>query len=542
MATTSTLDALNDTIPASADPARFRIKYRQQRWYVDPLDTCDVAPATKERWPALSTLKRAWNSTFRKTWAANGTTYDLDPLRVALYADDNWDALTPLSRAERVPRLTLAAKADLTAAADRGTAVHNALDLLLGGDERGAAETCHPDYWATIRRMVADLEIDLVHAERVAISRTHGWGGTFDGIATIDGRDWLIDWKTRGADSRHGAYEAEAAQLGGYGLSDYIVIEGNDGNAQRVPLPQLAGGLVISIKPDSWEIYPVDLTAAGAACQELHAAWETIATGKRHGRRAIGEPWGKTEPTPGHIDPPAQPVPGDRSEWITQRIDTLVLSTAAKAMLADTWPKGLPKRGPWGDDQVDTIATLLEPIETAVEAPFPHRDPNVVATEKARHNDEIAALLASAPRPLDRPTPDDGPTVDPGDVDALKRKASQLDPIRARLCQQWRSEGKHHGAPWGGTVDGGWSLRCWAGNRAAIACAAHLYDDDTGQTYVRSALALVIGEELQPAWPTGAVMGTLTADEADHLADIALRAATGEKEIWTALASHASAV
>ena len=36
-------------------------------------------------------------------------------------------------------------------------------------------------------------------------------------------------------------------------------------------------------------------------------------------------------------------------------------------------------------------------------------------------------------------------------------------------------------------------------------------------------------------------MGTLTADEADHLADIALRAATGEKEIWTALASHASA-
>jgi large subunit ribosomal protein L4 len=34
----------------------------------------------------------------------------------------------------------------------------------------------------------------------------------------------------------------------------------------------------------------------------------------------------------------------------------------------------------------------------------------------------------------------------------------------------------------------------------------------------------------------------LTAEEAEHLTDIALRAATGEKEIWTALASHASAV
>ena len=76
-------------------------------------------------------------------------------------------------------------------------------------------------------------------------------------------------------------------------------------------------------------------------------------------------------------------------------------------VFADTWPKGLPKRGPWGDDQVDTIATLLEPIEAAVEAPFPHRDPNVVAAEKARHNDEIAAFWPARPA-LDRPTPTTG--------------------------------------------------------------------------------------------------------------------------------------
>ena len=530
------LDALNAAIPSGADPARFRTDYRRQRWYVDPLPACDLADVSGDRWPALSTLKKAWNSTFRKTWAEDGNTYDLDPLRVALYADENWSDLTGQPRAQRVPVMTRSAKADLDVAAKRGTAIHSALDLLLAGDEAGAAAVCHPDYWATVRRMVTDVGIDLVHAERVAISRTNGWAGTFDGIVAIDGKTWLIDWKTRGADSKHGAYEAEAAQLGGYALADYIVVEGPDGNAVRAPLPDLAGGLVISIKPESWEIYPVDLSAAGDACRELKAAWELISTGKSHGRRAVGKAW----PTVKVIEPEPQPVPADRSEWITQRTDTLVMSTAANAMLKDCWPSGLSKRGPWTDEQVDTIAALLEPIETAVEAPFPHRDPAVVAAEEAQRVADKAAAEASAPRPLARPTPDDGPTVDASDQAALKTKAAAMSAPEAQACSGWRAEGRLNGHPWGTVVDGAWTARCWSLNRAALFCALHLYDPEVGDTYVRSALSLVIGEDVQPAWTTGAVIGSLSVEEAERLADIAAAAATSDAEIWRTLAGTAA--
>lgn len=540
---TDTLDALNAAMPSPADPARFRTDYRRQRWYVDPLPACEVAEASGDKWPALSTIKRAWNSTFRKTWAEDGNTYDLDPLRVALYADENWSTLAALPRAERVPLLTRSAKADLDEAAKRGTAVHAALDLLLGGDEKGAAEVCHPDYWSTVRRMVTDLGLDLVHAERVAICRTHGWGGTFDGIATIDDKAYLIDWKTRGADSKHGAYEAEAAQLGGYSLADYMVVEGDNGEAQRVKLPALAGGLVISIKPDSWEAYPVDLTAGAEACRELKSAWATIANGKSYGRKAIGKGWTIAPPADGVIEPPPQPVPADRSEWITQRIETLVMSSAAKAMLAESWPAGLAKRGPWDDDQIATIVAVLEPIETAVEAPFPHRDPAEREAEAQRHAEEAAQAAASAPRAFERPTPDDGDIVDAGDVAALKVKATTLDGPRAEACHAWRAQGRRHGSPWGGVVDGAWTQRCWSGNRAALLCAQHLLDPDdpeVGETYVRAALSIVIGEELQPAWTTGAVIGSLSVEEAERLADIASAAAAQDAKTWRDLASAAA--
>ena len=160
--------------------------------------------------------------------------------RVALYADDNWDALTPLSRGRTCPRLTLAAKADLTAAADRGPPSTTPSTCYSAETNAGPPRRA-TRLLATIRRMVADLEIDLVHAERVAISRTHGWAAPSTASPPSTAATGSSTGKPAGADSRHGAYEAEAAQLGGYGLSDYIVIEGNDGNAQRVLLPQLAG-------------------------------------------------------------------------------------------------------------------------------------------------------------------------------------------------------------------------------------------------------------------------------------------------------------
>lgn len=416
--------------------------------------------------------------------------------------------------------------------ANLGTALHTMTEHIDAGRDFAIPDAHRADLDA-YRAATSALTVDPAHIERIVTLDRYGIAGTFDRLVTLpDGRLVVADLKT----GRSLAGMAEyAIQLALYANADTIW---NQITGEHEPMPPVdrSQALIIWLPAGEarCELHTVDI-AAGWAMAEV---CETVRAWRK--RRDLSGPYtGVLVPNqapPATIDPPAQPVPADRSEWITQRIDTLVLSRAAKAMLADSWPAGMPKRGPWTDDQVDAIDAVLAPIEAAVEAPFPHRDPAVVAAEEAARAAEEAAL----PVPLERPTPDDGTTVPDEDRDALKRKAAELEPTRAQRCAAWRAEGKRHGHPWGGAVDGAWTQRCWSDNRAALLCAIHLYDpddDEIGESYVRAALSLVIGTDVQPTWATGAVIGTLTIDEAERLSDIAARAGDADTEIWRDLAS-----
>lgn len=504
-----------DDLRPVADPANFRTTYRKQRWYIDPLPACDLAEASPERWPAMSTIKRAWNQTFRKRWD-DGNTYDLDPLRVAIYADANWSDLTPLPTDQRVPRLALAAKADLDIASARGTAVHNALDLLLAGNEKAAAETCHPDYWQTIRRMVTTEGIELVHAERVAISRTHGWGGTFDGILSIADRGlYLVDWKTRGADSNHGAYEAEGAQLGGYALADYIIIEGDDGLAHRAALPELAGAVVVSIKPDGWEIYPVDLEAAKAAAIDMRAAWATIATGKAHGRKAIGKPWASAAPEP------------SRTDWIVQRITALKANHPEVVdALRVAWPHDVPRKPPWEDAQIDLIDRALNMVEPS----WPSNDPAVVAERKAQA-EHTPPAVEEPPALWD--VEDDGTLATDEDATALRSTIAALPEDQLATIRAWVRDANAQQRPW--TDGNDMTTRGWAIGRCAIRAIKAWHADGRANTRLRAVLAYVLVEDLHPTWTTGAVLGSLTLAQAEQAADVIAAYQARDKTVKTVI-------
>lgn len=290
------VDQLNDVDLGPADPFldddpsaphRFRTTYRRQRWYIDPLPTCELAEATDERWPSLSAVKRAWTTHFSKRWD-DGNVYDLDPLRVAKFVDENMADLAAMPSAQRIPAMALSARLDLNAAANRGTGVHAAIESLMAGDEALAAKVCPPAYWTTVQRLIAEMAPIVLHAERVAINRRLGIAGTFDIMVATRFGNYLVDWKSRGADSNHGSYPGEAAQLGGYGGADYL-IDAIDGAPKRIRLPELAGGLVVSIKPDSYEAYPIDLPTAIEACTQMHAAWRLQSTGQSAARKATGK-------------------------------------------------------------------------------------------------------------------------------------------------------------------------------------------------------------------------------------------------------------
>jgi hypothetical protein len=76
-------------------------------------------------------------------------------------------------------------------------------------------------------------------------------------------------------------------------------------------------------------------------------------------------------------------VPKDRNQWITDRLHILA-KTGAKQLVANSWPPGVPPRGPWNVEQIAWLDRALTAVEAAVEAPFT-ADPDRLAALAASH-------------------------------------------------------------------------------------------------------------------------------------------------------------
>lgn len=270
--------------PADADHYRVKVGRYGDRWYTDPLPGCDIAPAVTEGadvWPSVSAIKNASSS----DWTYVGLK------RVALALGEKPDCLTGLGYDELYDRLKSINKLGLRHAQDRGTNVHTYLERGLRGQSVDAFLPGEPgaEYLPAVRAFLDTYQPEMVAAEVVCINRTLngvGYGGTSDGLIRIDGKTYWVDWKSRGADSDHGAYAEEAAQLGAYARAEYMLVEGPNG-PQRQRLPHADGGLIVSIKPDGVRIYPIDLDKAIGHFTSLHSWW----IAKKDERAAIGKPW-----------------------------------------------------------------------------------------------------------------------------------------------------------------------------------------------------------------------------------------------------------
>jgi hypothetical protein len=93
------------------------------------------------------------------------------------------------------------------------------------------------------------------------MSRKHGYCGTADWIAEIDGVTVLGDNKTG-----NGVYPEAAIQLAALGGCDCILRE----NGQEDPVPPLGSLMVLHVRPRSWKLFEV--TARVAAFRVFLAA------------------------------------------------------------------------------------------------------------------------------------------------------------------------------------------------------------------------------------------------------------------------------
>lgn len=278
------------------DPDLFRTKVYSARWYIDPLPGCDIAPATQDKWPAVSTIKKAWAKPFRKK-LPTGELVPLDAFRAAEFAVDRIEAVNALDgdRAAAVTLIATSAGRWLQRAADRGSGVHTVMEDIADGvlvDSMLLPAEVEP-FVPACRQFVEQYEPTFIASEFICFNRELGFAGTADGIVVVryDGRQYvaLCDYKSRGGD--HGAYEEEVAQIGGYSLAEYIVVVGPDGNPRRMALPEIDSGLIVSLNANGCQPYPVDLEEAQAAFRSMLTSWHGHRDGQKAARKARQNPW-----------------------------------------------------------------------------------------------------------------------------------------------------------------------------------------------------------------------------------------------------------
>jgi hypothetical protein len=520
-----------DTRPAKEQDAselhEFRVPHGKSKeyWYRDVLPPCIVAKADDTDRVSVSIVKKAsgsdWSNVAIKRVAAVLTA---DPGRFA-----GLDAVTAATEMRRIN------EEGLKSASARGTGVHSRIEAMLAGLPV-PADAAGMEYQATLDAFVAQYEPTSVLAEFVCFNRTlngHGYAGTCDAIVDIKGKNYIVDWKSRGEDSRHSAYSQEGAQIGAYSMADYIVVD-----RERRAMPHLDGGLIVSLRPDGdFAIYPIELEAARQHFIDLHAWW----VARQSERDAIGRMWPR--PRRAKISPAeaAAPAPVEIAEEEIRPTSSATLApdpvaapdpalTLANSitewgeplrkMLAVVWPVDLPAPGKIRRGEATWDAGQLMRAQAAI--------------------DEIVGSWTEADRTA--PTTPNSDRFTPAAVESIEgdRGTHGCDPvaldtlllaIKAAPCRSivngWLTEAH--------AVARGWSPRSvptianYEITRAAfwlasiVGDAPEQADDETFLDLVRHILSTAMGTQvaLMPANPIGVVLSHLTIAEAQAAAEAA---------------------
>lgn len=165
------------------------------------------------------------------------------------YAIDHWDELAQLGLAERLRRIERARFDTVKQAAVRGTDVH-ALALRLAAGETVEVPEPLEGHVDAYLQFVADFEPVEILTETVVGNRRYRYMGTLDTVAHIDGKAWLIDWKTGAS----GIWPEAALQLAAYRHAEFYL----DANGQEQPMPPTDQAGCVWLRADGYDLIPVN--------------------------------------------------------------------------------------------------------------------------------------------------------------------------------------------------------------------------------------------------------------------------------------------
>ncbi|PPS86427.1 PD-(D/E)XK nuclease family protein [Streptomyces sp. MH60] len=214
------------------------IKRGGSRFYIDP-DDGDI------KVPGVTSVVGQLPKDFLTFWAAK---------EAAQAAVENWDIVSQLI--QRDPKgaedyLKSAHRRKSKAATDLGSAAHDYFERLARGEVINDRHV-HVDVKQHVRHFrefLDEVQPEFLYLEETIWHDTHKVAGSFDAIAKVDGDLVVLDWKTSKA-----VYDSVALQLSAYRYADRIILAET---GESVPMPELAGGAVLHVRPEGWSFVPV---------------------------------------------------------------------------------------------------------------------------------------------------------------------------------------------------------------------------------------------------------------------------------------------
>jgi hypothetical protein len=404
-----------------------------------------------------------------------------------------------------------------TAAATYGTAMHRFTEQHDRDEDVRIPELLRGDLDA-YARTIEDAGLIVRMVEQVVFVPDYTIAGTLDRVVlTPGGRALILDVKT--GDVSY-AWVEIAVQLACYARASHTW---NIDRGCWEPMPPVdqrwAVVAHLPVGEHRCDLWSVDIAAGwelAALCAQVRDA---------RNRRDVAIPYQDAEAelaeslaaSRGASDAAtAGPVAGeapqgeegaDRAGWLRERLAALASDERARRLVASHWPEGVTTRPPWSTEMMDALAGMLDHVEAQVGAQFPAPEPTP----------NIPAPPAPAPTPgplTELPVPeDDMALVGEDDIAVLLAAMRELtDDQRARLQTLGRDAMR---ADRQFARLEGMTRRAWLVCRAAVGLAR--WPDDAS---VRMALVRVWPQH-NPAWQVGAVIGSLTTERAEALADLA---------------------
>lgn len=218
-------------------------------------------------WPGVTTVTKVLDAPALTTWKLN---------QVALSAIENAERLATDREAGRTEAAVKYLTTPSTAAMDRGSRIHGAIESILRRepptiDPRDAAAVAGARAWLNQQRVEHGLR--PIEVEAYLLNTTVGYGGTLDLIAELDGEVWLLDWKTGNSVAMPDGtvYRDHRLQLAAYAHAEFLA---RVGDPTRYALPPITRFGIVHVTDGGTRLYEAKVTdrdwVAFRACHALY--------------------------------------------------------------------------------------------------------------------------------------------------------------------------------------------------------------------------------------------------------------------------------